>query len=65
MATHLIVLCMQTFLLSKKRERSWINILCYLLMSLPTHNRRQLSTLLSQCGVDVGVIDMLDRIPNE
>jgi uncharacterized damage-inducible protein DinB len=30
-----------------------------------THHRGQLSTLFSQCGVDIGVTDMLDRIPSE
>lgn len=30
-----------------------------------THHRGQVSTLLSQMGVDVGVTDLLERIPDE
>lgn len=30
-----------------------------------THHRGQVSTLLSQAGVDIGVTDLLERIPNE
>ncbi len=30
-----------------------------------THHRGQVSTLLSQAGVDIGVTDLLARIPNE
>lgn len=29
-----------------------------------THHRGQVSTLLCQCGIDVGVTDLLARIPN-
>jgi len=30
-----------------------------------THHRGQATTLLSQAGVDVGVTDLLARVPNE
>lgn len=30
-----------------------------------THHRGQVSTLLSQVGMDIGITDLLDRIPEE
>ncbi|EGG94301.1 DinB family protein [gamma proteobacterium IMCC1989] len=50
------------------KGNEYVKNLGYLLQHVfnhQTHHRGQASTLFSQCGVDVGVTDMVVCIPNE
>jgi uncharacterized damage-inducible protein DinB len=44
-------------------ERSFFSLLMHF-FNHQTHHRGQITTLLTQCGVDVGVTDLLALIPN-
>ena len=53
---------------SNTKEEVFIKNVGYLIQHFfnhQTHHRGQVSTLLSQAGVDIGVTDLLARIPNE